>query len=155
MTDEEFDAYVQAAADELDHKQAGLSREYGLGGYADFELDQATGSLRFKDSDARVRIEAAITPIGTFAPSGGAWKWAWANESLLPALRDRSERLKELNELTGMNVFVKPVVQSDDAMAWEIVGIAVRHLGALGCYRVPAGPVQLFVAINSVERRTE
>ncbi|HEV7280520.1 MAG TPA: hypothetical protein VGN57_09965 [Pirellulaceae bacterium] len=64
MTEEEFDEFLQVAADELDRKQAALTKEYGLGGYADFAFDQATGTVRFMDADGRVRVEAAATPIG-------------------------------------------------------------------------------------------
>jgi hypothetical protein len=150
MTSEEFDRFVDRARAELESKQESLTRSYGFGRYEKFWFDQLTGKLQLKDSSGRVEVEADVTPIGSFSENSGTWKWAWSNESIVDALRQRSERLKELHAITGMDVFAAPAFRADEQMAWDATAMAVSHLGCMGCYRMPSKHLEVFVAIERV-----
>ena len=156
MTDAEFQEFLDAATAELRQKQETLSNDYGLADAATWGFDQASEKLQFFDEQKRMVVEADVIDAGSYSPKSNSWKWAWANESVLPALRKKAERLKELQDITGMDLFGDPMAFEidDEAMAWELTAMAARHLGALGCYRAPAngeGPV-IFLLIMKIRK---
>jgi hypothetical protein len=150
MTDEEFEEFLDRAQDELEQKQALLMESDGFGQHKDFWFDQLTGMLQLKGANGDVKVEADVTLIGSFSPSAGTWRWAWSNESIVDALRKKSERFKELEAITGMEFFAVPAFEADEQMAWDVVAICVSHLGATGCYRMPSKGLEVFAAIDSV-----
>jgi hypothetical protein len=150
MTDDEFDAFVAESVEELERKQDKLQNEFGLGTHADFLFDQATGTLEFKDASGAVRVRADVTPIGSFSERSETWQWAWANESLLPALRERAQECRALETATGFAVFGQAVLKAAPDMPWELAAMAVRQLDALGCYRPPSSGGVLFLAIHEI-----
>ena len=114
--------------------------------------------LCFLDGRDEVRVEAEVTNIGSFSTTGGTWKWAWANSSVVSPLRAKSDKLRELGELTGMSVFRSELFEADEDMPWEIAAMCVHHLGALGCYCGPAKNLEVYFAIDKIQtvgRRAE
>ena len=63
MTEEDFEAYLDGALDELEAKQTHLMAEYDLGKRDLYHLDYETGKIQFLDGDT-VSIEASFTPVG-------------------------------------------------------------------------------------------
>jgi hypothetical protein len=102
-------------------------------------------------------VEADVVDISSFAANSSTWMWGWANQTLLPPLRERSRALLGLRDLTGFDLFGHDHAFKieDEAMAWDLAALSVLHLGALGCYRVPAssGPMASFLAIMSVQTK--
>jgi hypothetical protein len=155
MTDEEFDNFVAEANEELEQKQDQLSKDHGLGSFARWHFNQETGLLQFFGENDRPAVEADVIAIGSYSSKSNTWKWAWSNESILPPLREKSARLKELEGLTGIALFnEESTFEVDEAMAWELAAIAVKHLKALGCYRAPSstGGPHTFLAITNVRK---
>ena len=153
MTDSEFEAFLANANEELRHKQALLLEQYSLGEYSRWFFEQATETLQFFDEADKLMIEADVVQIGSYSEKSNTWKWAWSNSSVLPRLREKVEILKELEETTGFELFGREHAFDikDEAMAWELAAISVKHLGAIGCYRAPSssdGPT-VFLAITS------
>ena len=160
MTDDEFYAFMDSTFAELEQKQVALSESYGLGnGAGRWWFEQATGKLQFFDAADQLEAEADVIDIGSYSAKANSWKWAWCNETVLPALRERAAKLKELESLTGIALFGLDHVFEigDEAMAWELTAIAVYFLGALGCYKAPSsvenGPVT-FLAIMAIDQRS-
>jgi hypothetical protein len=85
-----------------------MTKAYGLGHFKDFWFDQPSGKLQFKDANGVVRVEAEVTPIGSFSKKSSAWQWGWANKSLVESLRLKAEKLKDLADLTGIESFKLP-----------------------------------------------
>ena len=156
MTDDEFGAFVDSAMDELNAKQRKLSDEFGLGALARWWFDQETEELGFFDESNTKVLEAKVVDIGSYASNSNTWKWAWANDSVLPGLREKAISLKALADLTGEPLFaeVDPFEVEDEHMAWELAAVAVRHLGAIGVYKAPSTnkPMASFLAITSIRR---
>jgi hypothetical protein len=156
MTDEEFDAFLGSAIDELREKQEKLKSEYGFGEFARWFFDQETEKLELFDHQDNKVIVAEVINIGSFASNSNTWKWAWSNDSVLPHLRKLAEPLKELGSITGLAMFESDSAFSIDgeSMAWEVAAICVRHLNALGVYRAPSSsrPLAAFLALTSVRR---
>jgi hypothetical protein len=80
--------------------------------------------------------------------------WGWSNPSLLAAVRERAGATMGLAARTGLPIFERDGAFriEGEAMAWQLTGMAVKHLGALGCYRAPAGASLSFLAVMAVER---
>lgn len=151
MTDEQFDAFVAQTYNEMQKKQDKLIREQGLGTYKSFWFNQLTSTLQFKDEADIIKVEALVTPIGTFSHKSNTWQWVWANPSFVEPLRLKAERLKQLKELTGFDIFEMPMISADEQMAWELTAMSVQLLDALGCYRAPSNMTSLFVAIHQLD----
>ncbi len=151
MTEEEFDRLLLDCAQELKHKQALLDEHYALSHLGRWQLDQEKGILAFFDTDGSHRVSFAVVPIGTFSTAMETWKWGWANSHLPQSLRAKAEPLKAIYERTDFDLFVNPEEFSvDEGMAWELAAIAVRHLGAIGCYRARNQQTYLFLALEEI-----
>jgi hypothetical protein len=156
MTDDEFEHFVGSAMNELEEKQDRLSSEYGLGTHARWWLDQETEQLVFFDGSDNKVLVASVVHIGSYAANSKTWKWAWANEFVLPSQREKATSLRALADQTGYTLFARegPVELEDESMAWELASMALRHLGALGVYRAPSSTRELtsFLAITAIQR---
>lgn len=153
MTASEFEAFVDAAVDELSRKQDALISEHDFGDFERWSFDQTSEKLEMFDAADMKIIEADVINIGSYARQSNTWKWAWSNESVLPALREKSMRLKALERITGRRMFVVPnAFQLDEeCMAWELAAIGVQHLDAMGVYRAPhESGLHTFLAITAI-----
>src|SRR6478752_9655131 len=140
MTNEQFQDFIQTAMDDFRAKQEKLEAAYGMTACVRWDVDQASEKLKLFGSDGALRVEADVIDVGSFASNANSWMWSWANESLPPALREKSAVLKELAGITGFGLFASeaPVPVKDETMAWELAAFSVRHLGALGVYKAPS-----------------
>lgn len=151
MTDEEFEAFLDTALDELEHKQDQLKATFGLARYPRVWFDQPAGTLEFRDAGGTLRVIAPVIPVGSHSRRARTWTWAWAHEILLPALRKSAEPIQKLEAVTGLGAFLKGTVPvEDDEMAWELTALAVHHLGAIGAHKAPGQASDLYLAITSV-----
>ncbi len=157
MTDDEFEAFIEDSMNELRAKQSTLQTKHGMGTFARWHFDQATELLSFFDAQDRLALEAEVIDLGSHSTESSTWKWAWANESVLPSLRRKAEPLKQLHALTGIGFFgsESAVSVEDESMVWEIVAMSVRQLQALGAYRAPSssGSLTSYLAITRVRPR--
>ncbi|AIF46043.1 DUF6882 domain-containing protein [Dyella japonica] len=159
MTDEEFDVFLAKANDELRAKQAQLSHAYDLGEMKRWWFEQEGARLQFFDRDDKLAVEAEVIGIGSFSPKSSSWKWAWSNPTFIAPLREKALPLKQLQAVTGFDLFGKESAFSigGEAMAWDLAAMAVQQLKALGCYRAPAsspdGP-HTYLAITGIRPLT-
>jgi hypothetical protein len=154
MTKDQYREFVMRASDEFEEKQNALMIDYdiGTGAFADYFCDQTTGTLQFLDEHKHVGVEAAIIPIGSFSTRTDTWLWGWANPSNLPELRAKAEKLIALTKVTGKLFFQQPKLRATERRAWRLAGLAVSHLGAVGCYRTPTKHLYAFWALDSIRR---
>ena len=154
MNDDEFELFSTAATTELKEKQEHLTKSYGFGSHKRWMFENDKAKLQFFDHDDNLVIEADIIDIGSYSPSASTWKWAWAYDSINPALKADSLRVKELEDITDLTIFgEKEPVEADEYLAWELSAMAVKHLNAMGCYRAfsSARNVQMFFAITEIK----
>ncbi len=155
MTENEFDLYLSEAMEELERKQENLKSEYGFGDYSRWWFEQSTSKLQFFDDNDVLCLETDIIDIGSYSSKSSTWLWAWANVSVLPTLRQESEKLKELSKITGYQLFEDyHTFHVDENMAWELAALSVKQLNAKGCYRAPSstGENYSFLAIINLRR---
>ena len=154
MTDGEIENFVSAAVSALEQKQDLLQTEHGFGSFARWFFDQRTEKLEMFDAAGQKVLVADVVDVGSFATNSNTWKWAWSNDSITPPLREKAESLKALADVTGIDLFVcaEAFPLDDEQMAWELVAMCVRHLGAIGVYRAPSStrPLSSFLAITRI-----
>jgi hypothetical protein len=153
MNDAEFEVFLTSANEELKTKQEELTKRYGFGTHKRWMFENDKAKLQFFNHDNKLVIEADIIDIGSYSPAASTWKWAWAYESITPALKQQSLRVKELEEITDLVVFGEDkAFDADEYLAWELAAMAIKHLNALGCYRAfsSARNVNMFFAIMAV-----
>lgn len=150
VTESETEGFVVSSVAALQEKQDALADAYGIGRYTRFWFDQPSGTLEFRDEREEPSLSAEVIPIGSFSPRSKTWMWAWANNSILPALRERANRFRGLAEVTGMPLLAQEVLNVTEEMPWEITAMAVRHIDAIGAYRAPGRASDLYLAIIRV-----
>ncbi len=156
MTDKELDAFIGAAADELDRKQEALATDYGMGTYKRWFFDQETEKLQFFGADDALRLEADVVEIGSYNSNSDTWMWAWSNDTVLPKLREKAAVLKELADITGVDIFAEEVLafkEGSEALVRDLVAVSVRHLNAHGFYSAPSPskPLTSYLAITRLK----
>jgi hypothetical protein len=151
MTEDEFRNFVDESYDALEVKQQLLQGKFDLGSYQRFDFDFESEEIRFKDDDD-TKIKADIIPIGSFCTRTSTWMWGWANPAFPNSLRENSEKIKELYDYTGYEIFKDEITEIEEDMVWEISGMAIRALGSEGVYRSPQNETLYFYAINNVSR---
>lgn len=149
MTEVEFDALLQRCSEALKAKQADLETRYGLSRMSRWQFDPHRSALDFFADDGSRQVSFTVTPVGTYSTTQDSWKWAWANGHLEQPLRDKAAAFKALAASTGYDLFADAEpIQVDAVMAWELAGLAVAHIDALGCYRAPNRETWLFLALE-------
>lgn len=146
-TDAQFDEYVADSFNLLESVQDKLEKEYGLGHFERWDLDQEKRELTFSNSSGP-NITCKVYALGTYA--NGGWKWAWANSSLLKSFSNKSKNMQKLGLLSGLGVFELEVFEADESMPWEIAGMALKEIGGIGVYRCPSKSSELFVVIEDI-----
>lgn len=146
-TDEQIDRYVEDSFQFLEDAQDRLQKDFGIGHYDRWDLDQETAALNFSDS-SRPTLHCTVYALGTFG--SGIWKWAWSNPSLGDSFSATSKQMRELADKSGLEIFELDSFEADESMPWEICGMALREIGGLGVYRCPAKTSDLFVVITKV-----
>jgi len=154
MTRTEFQAFIGAANDELRRKQNAMRDEHGFGTFASWWITENGDILQFFNESDRLALEASFIVVGTYAPADNTWKWAWSDASIDLPVQERVAKLKELEGITGIRMFGRgdAFEINGEPMAWELTAMAVKHLGALGCYMLPAasGEPASFLAITAI-----
>jgi hypothetical protein len=150
MTDDELAALFDTALEALREKQSALEGDTPFSSYGRFVVDLQEGVLTFFDKEAP-KVEARILPVGTHAPAQRSFKWSWANQGLPVAVREMASRLKQLQGLTGLDIFSQEVVACDESRVLELVAMAAQHLSALGVYRMANGPIRVYVLITGIK----
>jgi hypothetical protein len=124
---------------------------WGSGTAERWDLDQTTGVLRWSFADKIVEAPAQL--LGTYSPAGESWRWAWANESLSPGLRQASDDVRRWGEANAQSMLTQPLMQVTEEHAADLAAIAFRLSGATGFYRTPAGRSIVFMTFGTVTIR--
>jgi hypothetical protein len=152
MSDDEFQEFFDASVAELGQKQDELLM-HGIGEFERWDFDQRDGKLRFSSGAGATGVVADVVIIGSYSAKSQTWKWAWANESLLPAIREAATVFRGLGAITGLDVFEDgDAVEIDADLAWQTVAMCVKHVGAIGAYRGPSqnGTLSTMFAITQI-----
>ncbi len=142
-------AVILAEGTDLIEQVGRAHRErWGLGTADSWDVDQQTGVIRWSFPDKTV--EAPAQMLGSHSPSAGSWLWAWANETVLPAMRRDAERVRAWAEANGHANLTKPKIDADEEVATTLATIAFRVTNAAGFYHAPARASTVFLTFGPV-----
>jgi len=91
-TDAQIDEYVAESFKLLESVQGKLEKEFGLGHFERWDLDQESKDLTFSDSSGPA-VTCKVYALGTYG--SGFWTWAWANSSLLESFSIKKQKNEE------------------------------------------------------------
>lgn len=74
---------------------------------------------------------------------------SWANENVADYARSKSNCLKDLQNITGNEVFINSIFECDQEMAYELAAFSIEYLDAEGVYMAPGERSDVFMAVMS------
>ncbi|WP_326741042.1 DUF6882 domain-containing protein [Streptomyces sp. NBC_01022] len=121
---------------------------WGLGSADRWDLDQTTGIISWTFPDKTASAPAQI--LGSFSSASGSWLWAWANESILPAMSRDAGVFRDWAEAQGHPHLAQPKIDADVTAASTLVALAVRVTNATGYYKSPGSNSTLIITFGPV-----
>jgi hypothetical protein len=121
---------------------------WGLGSADRWGLDQRTGVITWTFPGKTATAPAQI--LGSYSPSSASWRWAWANESILPDMSRDARAVRDWAEARGHRALAEPEVEADEQAAGTLAALAVRITKATGFYRGPGSKSIAIVTFGPV-----
>lgn len=146
MTNEQFESYLDMCYDKLESKQQKFISDYNIDNFDEYWYDQGQCILQFKNN-GQVLLEFSVVFIGSWSGKSNSWMWSWANESAADYARSKSNCLKDLQNITGNEVFINSLFECDQEMAYELAAFSIEYLDAEGMYIVSDERNDLFMAV--------
>lgn len=150
MDDLQFQQYIDNCFADLESKQDYLEEQFGFSAFEDYQYDFDKEEMYFING-GKIKETATIVPIGSFNSKTGTWVWAWANDAFPEALRKKSKQFKELEKITGSNLFSHISAEIDETMSWEIAGMALNLLNGDGVYCNSTDNTQYFYVVSNMK----
>lgn len=106
---------------------------WGCGTAQRWGLDQQTGLITWTFADKTATAPAQI--LASYNPASSTWLWAWANESILPAMSRDARGLRDWAQQHGHHSLTQAELPADGETAATLAALAVRITRATGVYR--------------------
>jgi hypothetical protein len=100
MNESDYELFIEECVNSAQCKNDLLQEVHGIHNYARWDNDRDAGTLQFTNPGQSTALTAQITNIGSYSLKTKSWLWAWANESLAEAPREKSAELKRLFDLS-------------------------------------------------------
>lgn len=147
MNADEYQRFRDACINEMNAKMARLPELLLL----QPELDTPARKILFQ-SGGETFLEADVALIGTLALKSGSWRWAWANESIPPALREESQKLKAVADRTADPSYSNvDAFRVDETTATTFMAVACHEFDAEAVYNLaPDEHLRLWFVLERV-----
>ncbi len=139
LIDESF-AYLSAA-------QERFMKDFDVGKHERWDWYQETGKLVFSNNGVPT-VEADIDFVGSLSTHSNTWMWAWANQSFLEGVKERSRMLRELGEANDYLPLASAIWPADQEDGWQMTAIMAKQLGAIGAYRTPSDSGFVYMVVR-------
>ena len=122
------------------------NREWGLEAADTYLYDQDEELLTFAFPDRVIRTRFQI--LGSHNNRSGTWMWAWANDTITPAVKEDSLALRDEGQAHNRELFTTPVlgVSRDDADCLALLALRISRYD--GFYKTPEGESQLYLSFG-------
>jgi uncharacterized protein DUF6882 len=132
------------------HVGAAFARQLAFAdflGDRNWSLTLSSGKVRFGDD-----LEYSIQLLGSEAHNNNTWLWAWANRHITPAPQSMAaaNRLRQLGQEKGIEVFSEPSFSLDAADGHTIALVASGINGRCCYYRGPYDGGAAFFLVTGV-----
>jgi len=132
MQPSELQQYTKQCREKLDNKQSLLKKS----GFDTF--DPYTYNSDFQKEEISIlkngitTSTANIIPIGCFNHDTNSWMWLWGKHLFPQNLREKSLKLQELDNITGMDIFKEEFPKIEEGEILDIIALCVDHLNSEG-----------------------
>lgn len=124
----------------------------GCGTAERWGLDQQTGLIAWTFADKTATAPAQI--LASYNATSSTWLWAWANESILPAMSHDARKLRDWALQHGHRSLAEAKVAVDADTAATLGALAVRITPATGFYRPKNGAAIPIITFGPVTLTT-
>ena len=152
MDPAQYEQFVAEARRLTREKIESAKAEFGLGGYARYEIDLPTARIRFLDADGVERVRAEVEFAGSWSPESESWLWGWDNESVPEGTTARLAVVRAFGEENGVAALTDSIEPCDEGEAWSMASIASHLLDARCVYRVARPTNHVFLLLFSVQK---
>ena len=144
-----YDEYVDDACEELQRRQDQLIRDYRLGEWERYDWYQERQELVFSQG-GEPKVVAKIQFVGSYSTRSNTFRWAWANDTMLPEMKSAVLQVKQLGIEKRWHKLTEPQWPATEQDGWNMTGVAARVLDAKGAYRSPDETGLTFMVITSI-----
>jgi uncharacterized protein DUF6882 len=152
MDTAELDQLIDEAKALAKKRNEVAQQEFGLGGYARYDLDLRSRLLRFFDANDRQAVNARTVPVGSLAPGSKSWLWSWENESIPSEASEPMLAVTHFGEKNKVAALKHTFSPCDEALAWALAAISLKLLDAQAIYRIAQTENQLFLLLFDLKR---
>jgi hypothetical protein len=145
----QWEAFESECCKELITKNERLWHRLSPTSYKRWDWNQDTAELVFSN-DGVAGVIARISFVGSFSTKSETWLWAWANFSLVEAVREPAIGVREYGEKNGFLPLTIPKWSATQEDGWHMAAVAARILGGEGAYRTPSDNGFTFMVLHDV-----
>jgi hypothetical protein len=156
MTDSAYRELMQKATSYLRSRNEEARKVWSIGSLPLFDWNQQQGQLIFS-GDKGGSIIADIQFIGSWSETAGTWMWAWANDSVLEAMKREVQEVREFGRSNDLEELTDPVWKGPIEAAWDMTSLSCYILQSEMAYRAPDSgkPAYTFLSLRNLRRRSE
>ncbi|MCE9584451.1 MAG: hypothetical protein K8T20_18335 [Planctomycetes bacterium] len=149
MNEAEFEALLSLALKELEDRQALLPPPEEGGSW---NGSQVTGEFALTDSQGRTSLTARMQFVGTWSSASGSWFWAWADETLDPAVCESVEEVRAFGHKQRVAALTSERMPCSEEDAVRLFAIALHIMKAEAPYRYAMSPTSTaYVALFDIK----
>jgi Family of unknown function (DUF6882) len=133
----------------------GLFRRGGEADHIAAQPAHADLGILLLEGEDMISQLATAQIIATHNPSTTSWVWAWANDSVLPAMSRASRTVRNWGKAHGHAALTEPRIPANAEQAATLAALALRITRATGFYRGTGGasvPIITFGAVTLTKR---
>jgi len=153
MEQEKLQQHIRQCREELDRKQALLKRSgFDIFDPYTYRNDFQTEEITILKNETVVST-ASIIPVACFNHDEKTWMWLWGKYLFPKNLREKSLKLQELHNITGMDIFSDEFPKIKEEMIWDILALCANHLNSEGILPWPmnnTGHVTYYYALSNI-----
>jgi hypothetical protein len=144
----EYDLLAQRSEEELRVRTAAHDGAWRLS-EADWHIEQDAGVIEFARSDG-IMARAPVQIVGTFNVDERTWLWSWDNSTILPALRQHAQIVRDYGVKHRIERLTMRKFESSLEEAWRFAAVACKLADAQGAYCGPADSTRVFMTFGAI-----
>lgn len=147
----DIDSFIEDCVDELNDANASISEKYGIGHFERWDFDQETAEIVFSENGNKKTI-AKVSLIGTYSTNSESWMWGWGNNSLLPHLTQKLDKVREFGEEHNIELLTDRVWSATEDAGWAMAAVVFHIIGGEGVYRGVDDSSEIFFLLHKINQ---
>jgi hypothetical protein len=131
-------------------RQSQIVKEFNLGNWDSWFLDQETGELIFSSGEVPM-VVANVEVAGTYSNESKTWLWGWANESIHEKVKGRIEQVALVGLELGLKRLTERKFTVKEKEPWGLSRVSAYILDAKMVYRAPSPSGYIYLCIMDID----